>query len=555
MDEGSIRRLITRGKEKIASAGRPVPALLEGRSAVQLATLPQTPAQPLHIKAGLEPYDQPLDLAKAKHLLRRTQFGAAVDQVNNLVGMNASQAVDDIVAAALDTVTTPFPEKPAWADVVPPFNGTQEEIDQFVQDNVMWLYELQDEWFDLLTEVGFRERMTLFWQNHFVTQYDDYFLAMHAYRYLKLLRENALGNFKDFVNAIGKDPAMLEYLDGNSNRTGEPNENYGRELLELFTMSPKDKNGNDNYTQQDIVEAARALTGWIIDYLNHAGFFDVSRFDDGEKTILGQTGNWGYDDVVDIIFSQRGTETAYFICEKLYKEFVYAIPDTAIVEELAAEMVVQNFEIAPVITKLLKSAHFFDTAVIGARLKSPIEMLTAMPIEVGRSLDADQRMFLRQAASFLEQDLLNPPNVAGWPGYRTWISTTSLPIRLLLSDLVLFGDGGTDITDLVSIATQFPEASTPNAAFELPIVLAEYLLPIPIDTLDIGAVPDEFGGDLINFPIPQEVLNGPAYAIDLAKIFLAGVPWYEWDINSDFAPALLAFYARFLSQRPEFQLA
>ena len=131
---------------------------------------------------------------------------------------------------------------------------------------------------------------------------------------------------------------------------------------------------------------------------------------------------------------------------------------------------------------------------------------------------------------------------------------TSLPIRLLLSDFIIFGEGGNDLTDLVSIATQFPESTSANAAFELPLALAEYLLPIPVSTLDIGVVQEEFGGDLVNFPIPQEILDGPAYVVDLAKIFLAGVPWYEWDINADVAPVLLALFARFLTQRPEFQL-
>ena len=333
----------------------------------------------MQINAGLEPYGQPLDANKARHLLRRTRFGAPIDDVNALIGINATDAVDDVIAGALDTATTPHPGEPDWANVIPPIGGSQEEIDEFIENNIMWLYELQDEWFAEMMNVGLRERMTLLWHDHFATQYDDYFIAMHAYRYLKLLRDHAFGNFRDFVRAIGKDPAMLEYLDSNTNRVGEPNENYGRELLELFTMSPKDKDGNDNYLQPDIVEAARALTGWIIDYINHVSVFVDARFDNGEKTFLGQTGNWGYDDIVDIIFAERGAETAYYICEKIYKEFVYAVPDPAIVEELANEMVSQDFEILPVLDKLLKSAHFFDDAVVGARIKSPVEMMAGMP--------------------------------------------------------------------------------------------------------------------------------------------------------------------------------
>ena len=161
--------------------------------------------------------------------------------------------------------------------------------------------------------------MTLFWHNHFVTQYDDYFIAMHAYRYLKLLREHALGNLKGFCPyAIGRDPAMLKYLDGDVNqKPGEPNENYARELLELFTMGPKDKDGNDNYTQSDIEEIARALTGWVIDYLTHTTSFYAGFFDNGEKTFFGQTGAFGYDDVIDIIFEERGCRDRLFYLRKV----------------------------------------------------------------------------------------------------------------------------------------------------------------------------------------------------------------------------------------------
>ena len=510
---------------------------------------------PLRVAAVLEPYEGPLDDARARHLLRRTEFGAPVDRVDAFTGMPAGEAVDALVDAALDTVMTPHPPKPAWADEpLPGINASEDEINTFIQNNVMWLGELQDEWFTLFTEVGLRERMTLFWHNHFVTQYDDYFLAMHAYRYLKLLREYAFGNFKAFVRAVGIDPAMLEYLDGNTNRQGEPNENYARELLELFTMGPEDKNGTPNYTQEDIEELARALTGWVIDYVKHEGVFIESRFDAGEKTIFGRTGAFGYDEAIDLIFEERSEQIAYFVANKLYRAFVYAVPDPVIVEGLADALLAQDFEIEPVVRLLLKSAHFFDERVVGARIASPVELLAGMPRAVGRSLDADQTTLLRFVTAFLGQDLLNPPNVAGWPGYRSWISTTSLPIRWLVSDFILFGEGGQQLTDLVSVAAQFDVASDPLAAFKLPVALAEYLLPVPLEHLDIGTVADEFGGDLINFPIPAEVQNGPARHRDLAKIFLAGVPWYEWSLESELAPVLLALYARFLTQLPEFHL-
>lgn len=533
----------------------PIPAILKNKAAVHLSPPAETAAKPLHIEAGLEPFQEALSRQQAAHLLRRTGFGASIDQINELIGRDATAVVDEIVDAALDVESTPVPPEPVWANELIPFNGSQEEIDAYIQNNIMWLNELQDEWLTTMIRVGFRERMTLFWQNHFVTQYDDYFVAMHAYRYLKILREHALGNVKDFVHAIGTDPAMLKYLDGDVNRNLEPNENYSRELLELFTMSPKDKDGNDNYTQSDIEEVARALTGWVIDYITHTTVFIPGRFDDGEKTFLGRTGSFGYDDVIDIIFEERGAETAYFICEKLYTEFVYAVPDPEIVQQLADELIANAYEITPVVRTLLKSAHFFDVQLAGSHIKSPIDLLAGMPNEVGVMPDTEAIGFLKAVSSFLEQVLLNPPNVAGWPGYRSWISTTSLPIRWLVTDFLLFGDNGDSLVDLTPVVRQFPEAEDPLAAFKLPVAMAEYLMAVPVDNLDIGTVSEEFGGDLVNFPIPDEVVNGPAYVQNLAKIFLVGVPWYEWDINSPQATILLALFARFLTQMPEFQLS
>lgn len=554
-DDDKTQKFYNRVAQKKADFIDAAPAFLKNKPSVQLAPSGNGTAKPLQIQAGLEPYDGTLSRIQAAHLLRRTGFGASALQINALTGANASDVVDNIVDAALDTETTPVPPEPVWANEFVPINGTQEEVDAFIQNNIMWLNELQDEWLSTMISVGFRERMTLFWQNHFVTQYDDYFIAMHSYRYLRLLREHALGNLKDFVHAIGTDPAMLKYLDGDVNRNLEPNENYGRELLELFTMSPKDKDGNDNYSQADIEEIARALTGWVIDYLNHTTVFVPSRFDDGEKTFFGRTGSFGYDDVIDIIFEERGAQTAYFVCEKLYREFVYAVPDPDIVEQLATELIANNFEIASVVRILLKSAHFFDAQLAGSHIKSPIDLLAGMPNEVMVSPNLETVGFLKAVASFLEQNLLNPPNVAGWPGYRSWVSTTSLPIRWLVTDFLLFGDNGGNIVDLVPVAKELPEHDDPLAAFKLPVALAEYFMAVPVENLDIGNVSEDFGGDLINFPIPEEITNGPAYAENLAKIFLAGVPWYEWDIESEQAPILLALFARFLTQMPEFHLS
>ena len=553
-DDQKTRAFFTRVAQQKETYKKSLPDILKNKAAVQLG-LPDTHlAKPLSIQAGLEAYEGTLSRDQAAYLLRRTGFGASIDQINAITDRNAAEVIDEIVDAALDTVTTPVPPEPVWANELIPFNGSQEEIDQYIQNMIAWGNELQDEWLSAMIRVGFRERMTLFWHNHFVTQYEGYFVAMHGYRYLRLLREHALGNVKNFVYAIGLDPAMLRYLNGDSNQKIEPNENYARELLELFTMSPKDQEGNDNYTQTDIEEIARALTGWVIDYLTHTTVFLPERFDEGVKSFLGRTGEFGYDEVIDIIFEERGAQTAYFISEKLYTEFVYALPDPVIVQQLADELVSNEFNLVPVIRILLKSAHFFDPQLSGAQIKSPVDLLAGMSNEVGVTPNEVGTSFLKAAASFLEQTLLGPPNVAGWPGYHSWVSTTSLPIRWLLTDFLLFGDNGGNLVNLVPVVKKMPEATDPLAAFKLPVAMASYFLAVPGENLDIGNVTEEFGGDLVNFPIPEEVVNGPSYIQNLAKIFLVGVPWYEWDIDSEQAPLLLVLFARFLTQMPEFQL-
>ena len=554
-DPAKIRALIERARELRRPASADLPAFLKRIPPPAGIHTPHPPASPLQVAAGLEPYAAPLDRARAAHLLRRTGFGASPEEIQALVGKTAAEAVGDIVTRALDRDATPFPEPPAWAnEPIPDFNGPQEVIDAFILDNIAWVGELITGWMGLFRTVGFRERMVLFWHNHFVTQVDDYFLATQAYRYLVMLREHAFGDFKAFVHAAGIDLSMLAYLNGEDSRVGAPNENYARELLELFTMGQKDKDGNDNYTQEDIAEIARALTGWVIDYVENVPLFVQVFHDRGEKTFLGRTGNFGYDEVVDIVFEERAPQIANFICAKLYQEFVYAVPDPDMVQEMAGVFLANNFAIEPVVSALFTSAHFFDEEVIGAQIASPVDWLVSLYGNTDLVPDPDRVELFVRLASFIEQQLLDPPNVAGWPGYRTWLTTTSLPIRWLISDFLLFGDNGQQPLDLMPIAAQFPEASDPLLAFKLPLAFARHFLNVPLDTLDIGAVADPFSGDLVNNPIPQVVLDAPAYERDLAKIFLGGVPWYEWNLEEDLAPWTLLFFARYLSQFPEFHL-
>ncbi len=507
---------------------------------------------PLRIGAGLEAHAALLDARSAAHLLRRAGFGASPGQVAALLGQPAADAAAQLVEEARNA---PLPEPPVWInETPPPRNASREERDAYEQNNREWRNAWIRDWFAEMHRLGLRERLTLFWHNHFVTELQTYRLAIYAYRYVTVLRTHALGNFKDFVYDVGIDPAMLIYLNGAQNRRQAPNENYARELLELFTMGQFDGQGSKNYEQNDIEEIARALTGWTFTDDNLGATFAARRHDDGPKTIFGRTGNFGYDDVIDLLFEERPRQIAEFVCRKLYEAFVYAAPDEALVAQLADVFLANNFEIAPVISTLLSSAYFFDEQVFGACLKSPAELLVGLLHELNADPTPQDFNNLRRLSSLLQQEVLNPPNVAGWPGHHAWLTTTTLVARWGFMDRVLDLLNRHDALNLTALSEQLHDPNDPQAAFTLPVALAEHLLPVSLDLLDLQAPDAPFAGDLANNPIPAEVAAGPAYARTLAKLFLSGSPWYEWNLYREDAQARLTQYLLTLTRIPEFQL-
>lgn len=285
-----------------------------------------------------------------------------------------------------------------------------------------------------------RDRLSFFWSNHLVTQLEIYECNSFLYYYTDCLQRNAIGNFKTFLSEIGLTSAMLYYLDGVYNNGNNPNENYARELYELFSLGE----GN-GYTEQDIIETARALSGYV--ERGELGCepvsFDPAYHDSGSKTILGQTGNWGYDDVIDILFQQRPTEIAGYICTKLYEFFVH--PDAnddagnaqAIISGMAATFVANNFEIAPVLSQLFKSQHFFDDEAIGVIIKSPMDVYINLIRETAFSYNDDALRFLNSSSSLLGQSLFDPVDVAGWQRDRTWINTNFIIGRWLTTEIFL----------------------------------------------------------------------------------------------------------------------
>ncbi len=460
----------------------------------------------------------PWNKKRVLHVLKRLQFGANHSEIATLENLNPTQYIDQLIDGA---IAAPMPPIPDWINIVPPpSTAVDEDVLQYFNDNYNRYIQYQTDWVDLMKTESFREKMVLFWHNHFVTEIGKYEHAPLAYRYITTLRTHALGNFKDFVHAIGLDDAMLFYLDGVENRVGSPNENYARELLELFTM------GIGNYTEDDIQEIARALTGNWFHYFELRTYFTQYLHDTGEKTFFGRTGNFNYDDTIDVIFEERANEIAQFICTKLYKFFVHDVPNQTIVDGMAQTFLSNNFEIEPVLRELLKSEHFFDSEVLGSKIKSPVDYLIGMQKETGEdvsgAIQGAQPWWLFQLGQFL----LSPVNVAGWPGYRTWISTTTLPERWDMTLANIYYEDNDYSIDVRAIANAM---SNPNNAAQLAADLAEYL---------------------ISVDLPQQDLD------ELESILLAGMPYYEWNINlSDNAIIWrLKNFLAHLRQLPEYQL-
>lgn len=282
--------------------------------------------------------------------------------------------------------------------------------------NFIWLNKIA------ISKQVFREKMTLFWANVFVCR-DNHIL--HAVQYNNILRSHALGNFGDFVKAISRSPSMLKYLNNNRNIKKKPNENFARELLELFTL------GLGNYSETDIKEAARAFTGWNFK-ANGDFVLRQTKHDENSKVFLGETGNFGGDAIIDIILKQR--ECAAFICRKIYRYFINPNVDLTHLNELT-DLFYVDYDIEKLMRHIFMSDWFYDEKNIGTKIKSPVELLVGIN-KLVPSVFKKQRQ-LTYLQKMMGQTLLYPVNVSGWKGDRYWIDSNSLMFRLKLPSLLL----------------------------------------------------------------------------------------------------------------------
>jgi uncharacterized protein (DUF1800 family) len=375
-----------------------------------------------------EPFEadrsHPWDLAAVSHLHRRAGFAApwAVLQRDLREGPSASidrlltgepTAGDGSKAAEFDSLLDAMGAKLApSADLT----GIQ----------AIWLYRM------IFTPHPLRERMTLFWHNHFATSIAKVNSPSLMQRQNNLFRSQALGDFRALLHAIGKDPAMLIWLDSTINRKGKPNENYAREVMELFSL------GRGHYSEKDIQEAARAFTGWFV--INDE-FREVPRqHDDGVKRVLGYTGKWTGDDIPGILLEQ--TACAEWICRKLFRQFISDShsPSAALLAPLAQAFRESNYQIKVPVARILRSRLFFDAAVRRKRVKSPIEFAVGMIRSLEILSPTVESQALAEACAAMGENLFAPPSVAGWEGGPAWVSSTAMLSRANLALRLLSDD-------------------------------------------------------------------------------------------------------------------
>ena len=401
-----------------------------------------------------------LNAAEARHLLGRGGFSASPAEIEALAPLSREEAVAAVLAGVRREAATP---PPAWTeDWTPPQRRGLSEAERLALRDTRrkqakelkgwWLREM------VATPAPLTEVMTLFWHNHFTSSLEKVKAPALLYRQNLLLRRHALGNFADLLHAIARDPAMLIYLDNARSRKEAPNENFARELLELFTL------GEGRYREADLKQAARAFTGWSVD--PQSGDFTFRRrwHDDGEKTILGRRGAFDGDDVIGLLLARP--ETAELIVTKLWRHFISERPDPPEVRRLAALFRGQNYEIKPLLAALFTSEAFWAAENRGRLIKSPVDLVVGTVRLFGLPVreDGDLAWLTRR----LGQDLFDPPDVKGWPGGTAWITSASLLDRqALLARITGSEAGGSEAGGSGAGAPMMETGATPQrrAAF------------------------------------------------------------------------------------------
>jgi uncharacterized protein (DUF1800 family) len=397
------------------------------------------------LEAYIPTDDDPFDTLKAAHLLNRAGFGGTPEEVAKVQQQGPQDAVDALLdfpdSPAEEQSQTDVPDLSAITGLPSDFrqiaksmvgktDEEKKEIRQkFMLANREAVLATVNWWLKRMTfgQHPLQEKLTLFWHGHFVTSAKDERSASAMWNQHELLRANVVGNFSKFVRAVSRDPAMLDYLNNSQNRKAHPNENFARELMELFTL------GIGNYTEDDVKQGARAFTGWAHDGDDYV--FRKFDHDDGIKIFLGRSGNFNGDDVIDIILSQP--VCARFIASKIFRFFAFEEVDDSLTEGLASLLRSNHYELRPLVRTILTSKAFYGPSAIGSQIKSPLQLVIGTIRQLDLQMPPPRAVM--GALTQMGQVPFAPPNVRGWPGGRMWINTSTLFVRY---NTALFLAGG-----------------------------------------------------------------------------------------------------------------
>ncbi len=367
-----------------------------------------------------------LSISEKQHLLNRAINGALLGDDR----FNTIENAEGIMELLINTYTPYLEYKVVAPEISMELIGQkikstsnrikarQQSRQQFKALNLKWLNDM------MAHKNPLNEKMAFFWHGHFACRSNN---SYHNQQYLNTIRKNAFGNFKTLLMEVSKTPAMLGFLNNQQNKVDHPNENFAREVMELFTI------GIGHYSEIDVKEAARAFTGWSYNRMTDTFDFKEKSHDKGEKVFLGQKGAFNGEDIINMLLEKR--QTAYFITEKIWKNFVNENPKPEHISKFAKLFYDAGYDIAVLMIAIFTSTTFYDKENIGALVKSPIDLL----VTTTRQLDLKwlNTSALLKTQRLLGQVLMLPPNVAGWKGGKSWIDSSSLTLRMGLPHYLL----------------------------------------------------------------------------------------------------------------------
>lgn len=345
--------------------------------------------------------DVPWDLPRVNHLLRRCGFGPTHEKIDELLALSPAQAVESLFS---------------FDSSKDPFAGMIEQLEGFVRLNdgrqatEWWVFRM------INTPQPLQERIALMWHNHFATSLSKVGSATRMLAQIELFRRQGLGSFRDLLISVARDPAMLVWLDGQTNRKGKANENFGREVMELFTL------GVGNYTEQDVKELARAFTGWRIE--GDASVFQPNQCDSGEKTILGETGKFDSESAVDLLLRQPAAPK--FLAARLLREFLHPQPTQDQIDHYAGRLIETKWSIGQVLREMVSSRLFFSEWAYRSKIKSPADLCIGAVRAINAGGGKASTEFVSDNMRRMGQQLLYPPTVKGWPGEEEWINASTV---------------------------------------------------------------------------------------------------------------------------------